>query len=579
MNQIQRTKHKPPSKMVEAQWPLAMMTLKLLAFMLAITTHVDGFDLSSTPKCSLGNDTYELGERWNPNLPPFGVQVCVQCECILWPRKSCYEVKVTCRRITNECPIIDSCPDGTKPITQAGQCCKSCHSFAPSTQTTTRDHYIISAAAAPPAVSVNSTANATTDGHQQHAAHTIAIGTTMYKSDRVREYMSVSKSVPMCEPRLDEQQQQQLNRQPLGAIGPPSNSPSANSKLPMSRGSSSSRAYDLNGIDSRFAFKSLQQANSNSAGRASSHRGDSAPAVTSSSSSSGSSTPAANPPIASDDDHQHPNDIQSATSSSATPATSSQFSLSSTTSSTLSLRYGGGLHPPTVLQSSGAPAASPTSVQSSSVAQQRSSMCSLGGEWFHIGEKWSPSLPPFGVQVCVRCNCIIRQHKTCYEPRVTCKRISDECPPVDVCPDGSSPVSVAGQCCKTCPNNSASHTASSEVVMVSNSSSSDNSASFSTSTRNSGASSTNNWHRRNANLQSRTDKIRREYQLIMRTFPVCSTLSNADSSAGVDTSSGTNSNNYEGKAYTSSTARNSRRRVRARALSRTNTIQSRNKTL
>lgn len=76
--------------------------------------------------CKLGNDTYSIGDSWNPDLPPFGIQVCVRCECVARLRKSCYEAKVTCRRVASECPIIESCPGGEEPVTAAGHCCKSC---------------------------------------------------------------------------------------------------------------------------------------------------------------------------------------------------------------------------------------------------------------------------------------------------------------------------------------------------------------------------------------------------------------------------------------------------------------------
>lgn len=88
--------------------------------------------LASNPSmphsCRLGNYTYSIGERWNPVLPPFGLQVCVQCDCIAVQKKTCFELRTTCKRISSECPQLSSCPNGQKPVAIDGQCCKSCQS-------------------------------------------------------------------------------------------------------------------------------------------------------------------------------------------------------------------------------------------------------------------------------------------------------------------------------------------------------------------------------------------------------------------------------------------------------------------
>lgn len=83
---------------------------------------------TSSNTCTLGNDTYAIGDRWSPIVPPFGMQVCVQCDCIVVQKKNCYETRTTCKRISNECPIITTCPNGQPPVAVEGKCCKSCES-------------------------------------------------------------------------------------------------------------------------------------------------------------------------------------------------------------------------------------------------------------------------------------------------------------------------------------------------------------------------------------------------------------------------------------------------------------------
>lgn len=81
---------------------------------------------SSPDTCMLGNDIFKIGDKWNPTLPGFGLQICVQCNCTVKQRKGRHETRVNCRRLSNDCPSIDLCPDGRQPVTIAGQCCKSC---------------------------------------------------------------------------------------------------------------------------------------------------------------------------------------------------------------------------------------------------------------------------------------------------------------------------------------------------------------------------------------------------------------------------------------------------------------------
>lgn len=38
--------------------------------------------MSSYLDCAFGNQTYEIEERWRPQLQPFGVYYCIRCECI-----------------------------------------------------------------------------------------------------------------------------------------------------------------------------------------------------------------------------------------------------------------------------------------------------------------------------------------------------------------------------------------------------------------------------------------------------------------------------------------------------------------
>ncbi|XP_067139596.1 dorsal-ventral patterning protein Sog isoform X2 [Centruroides vittatus] len=73
--------------------------------------------------CTFGNLTYELEERWRPDLgPPFGVLYCVRCECTAVRKKKRVTAKVRCRNIKYDCPKL-TCHN---PVLQPGRCCKTC---------------------------------------------------------------------------------------------------------------------------------------------------------------------------------------------------------------------------------------------------------------------------------------------------------------------------------------------------------------------------------------------------------------------------------------------------------------------
>ncbi|CAL1275329.1 unnamed protein product [Larinioides sclopetarius] len=73
--------------------------------------------------CQFGNHTYELEERWRPDLgPPFGMLYCMRCECIPVQRKRRILSRVRCKNIKNDCPK-PSCDD---PVLLPQRCCKTC---------------------------------------------------------------------------------------------------------------------------------------------------------------------------------------------------------------------------------------------------------------------------------------------------------------------------------------------------------------------------------------------------------------------------------------------------------------------
>jgi len=73
--------------------------------------------------CIFGNVTYDLEERWKPNLgQPFGLLSCVICECIPVQRKNRVIAKVKCKNIIHNCPK----PACDEPIPLPKRCCKVC---------------------------------------------------------------------------------------------------------------------------------------------------------------------------------------------------------------------------------------------------------------------------------------------------------------------------------------------------------------------------------------------------------------------------------------------------------------------
>lgn len=79
------------------------------------------------PYCTLGNNTYPLGYRWNPSLPKFGTFPCLLCECTVKLNGNCYEPVVVCPNIEHKCPQAPkTCRDGSSPRKLPDKCCKQC---------------------------------------------------------------------------------------------------------------------------------------------------------------------------------------------------------------------------------------------------------------------------------------------------------------------------------------------------------------------------------------------------------------------------------------------------------------------
>ncbi|XP_077508917.1 chordin short gastrulation isoform X2 [Amblyomma americanum] len=79
--------------------------------------------LNRQTHCQFGNLTYELEERWRPDLgPPFGVLYCVRCECTPVHRKKRVVARVRCENIKNDCPK----PTCDEPVLLPERCCKTC---------------------------------------------------------------------------------------------------------------------------------------------------------------------------------------------------------------------------------------------------------------------------------------------------------------------------------------------------------------------------------------------------------------------------------------------------------------------
>lgn len=390
------------------------------------------------PYCTLGDDTYQIGERWNPNLPPFGVQVCVLCECIVRQRKSCYEAKVTCRRITNECPVIDSCPDGEKPVTVTGQCCKSCQSTSSATLQS-QTEVAVSLQAQPGSQMGSNQSPAYESQSQPKASQPSTSFRIVYMNERTKDYMSLVNSLPECPARDSDSSStsnggsssSNNNNSNSKTQASPSQSAPPQAILPTTQAPKAAKGArnDLNGIDTRMAFKSLHDAASNYVGGSKTRPSTTASDASQQHQVGGGRVPSSGHFDQSSDDHQHPNDVQSATASNRNQPQTSVISDS----------YG---------SPGGAGGQNSRQPEPSSLAKNNS--CKLGNDTFQVGDVWNPILPPLGVQVCVQCNCIFRVRKNCFETKVTCRRINRDCPILEVCPDGNPPVNVDGQCCKTC---------------------------------------------------------------------------------------------------------------------------------
>ncbi|XP_076365142.1 chordin-like isoform X1 [Tachypleus tridentatus] len=79
--------------------------------------------ISRQTHCQFGNNSYEIEERWRPDLgPPFGVFYCVHCECVAVQRKRRIVARTKCKNIKNSCPKL-TCDE---PVFLPERCCKSC---------------------------------------------------------------------------------------------------------------------------------------------------------------------------------------------------------------------------------------------------------------------------------------------------------------------------------------------------------------------------------------------------------------------------------------------------------------------
>lgn len=80
---------------------------------------------SRVNSCLFGNQTYEINERWKPNLGgSIGTLYCVRCECAEVNRKSHTKIatRVKCRNIKHDCPK----PDCEDAVLLPERCCKTC---------------------------------------------------------------------------------------------------------------------------------------------------------------------------------------------------------------------------------------------------------------------------------------------------------------------------------------------------------------------------------------------------------------------------------------------------------------------
>lgn len=331
---------------VEQQQPPPLATAvstKLAAIALKEATS------NAVGRCELGNETHSVGDKWNPDLPPHGIQVCVLCECIAHPHRgsALREPRLTCRRIAKDCPKIDTCPMGEKPVAPSGQCCKSCPS-----------HNILGEGPVGPSPATSTTPSHPIDWDGQNSTRATV------DNANAEHVKPISSSGGGNSSTLPATNYQRANKAKIGGLRP-------NNK-------------ELNTKDSKLAFKSLES--------------------------------------------------------------QSKF---------LSMTEPNNKGPGETTDGGDAPN-----------EQSAASICKLGNATYAIGDTWSPNLPPFGLQVCVLCECVARLRKSCYEAKVTCRRIANECPVIESCPDGKEPVTAPGKCCKSCPSSALAASTSSTTEMV-----------------------------------------------------------------------------------------------------------------
>ncbi|XP_027198618.1 uncharacterized protein LOC113792860 isoform X2 [Dermatophagoides pteronyssinus] len=85
------------------------------------------------------------------------------------------------------------------------------------------------------------------------------------------------------------------------------------------------------------------------------------------------------------------------------------------------------------------------------VSQQ--TQCIFDKDVYEIGEKWKPTIEPFGVYYCILCECIAVQRKNIegnnnrVVAKVHCRNFKNDCPK----PTCKNPVLLPERCCKSCP--------------------------------------------------------------------------------------------------------------------------------
>lgn len=142
------------------------------------------------PLCTLGNDTYHVGQKWNPNLPPNGVQACVLCECHTRLTANGTEAYVGCTKLAKDCPKIDLCPSGEKPVAFPDQCCKMCS--APITSNEVSNRPTPSITLSPSSTPIGMSTGATRKAEQNIKPH----HSTMSPGSRYRLKANMTKLSP-----------------------------------------------------------------------------------------------------------------------------------------------------------------------------------------------------------------------------------------------------------------------------------------------------------------------------------------------------------------------------------------------